>query len=1141
MANGPGWFNRRWMFKLVIGAGLVLIALLSWNGHQIWFGRALARQPLPLAQGEAAIELLKQRGEYASLQQAMETARYRANAEPQRAGEFAALNPAHELHARFTPQGVEVRRRSDEATPKLAMTLRGVGYGERQLPVSPGTVSAQDQRVEIHRNLSSESAIRNPQSAIVEWYINRPTGLEQGFTISQSPGERPASERLRLTLELSGEWRAKLSADGQAVEFSEALGGGMVRYDHLAVRDARGQTLPARMSLAERELRLEVEDAGAAWPVTIDPTISQQAYLKASNTEALDAFGHSVAVSGDTVVVGAPYESSNATGVNGNQTDNSAGGSGAVYVFTRSGGVWTQQAYLKASNTDAIDQFGYSVAVSGDTVVVGALAETSNATGVNGNQMDNSTFQAGAAYVFTRSAGVWSQQAYLKASNTGASDQFGWSVAVSGDTVVIGARNESSNATGINGNQTDNSAMISGAAYVFIRSGVTWTQQAYLKASNTGTGDMFGYSVSVSGDTVVVGAWSEDSNATGINGDQTNNLGFDSGAAYVFTRSADVWTQQAYLKASSNTGFRKYFGWSVAVSGDTVVVGAPYEDSNATGVNGNPADNSATNSGAAYVFTRSAGVWTQQAYLKASNAGVNDAFGWSVAVSGDTVAVATPFESSNATGINGNQMDNSAANSGAAYLFTRSGVTWTQQAYLKASNTDADDRFGESVAVSGDTVVVGAIQESSNATGINGNQADNSASNSGAVYVFANTPPGITAQADVSRQQGSPSANSTIATVSDAETAAGSLTVTVTSANPSNGVALSNLVNTNGTITADIVANCEATNASFTLQVSDGSLTTTAPLNVMVTANTAPALVYGNASVNVGASTTNSTATATDNGSITGYSVQSQGTYTGTVSVNASGVVSISNAGPVGAHTITIRATDNCGSMTDAAFTLQVINSAPTISAAAALPRQRGSAGLVSTIATVGDAETPVDSLVVMATTVPAGITVTSLTSAAGTVTANVAADCTATIGINVVVLTVTDANGGAATASLWINVTDNTAPAVTYADASANAGAATSNSPTVASDNGSITGYAIQSQGTYTGTISVSASGVVSISNASPPGNHVITVRATDNCNATTDAQFTLNVACPATVVTNGDDSGAGSLRQIIADACVG
>ncbi len=459
-------------------------------------------------------------------------------------------------------------------------------------------------------------------------------------------------------------------------------------------------------------------------------------YLKASNTGANDNFSDTVAVDGDTVVVGAYREGSNATGVNGDQTNNSALDSGAVYVFTRTSGVWNQQAYLKASNTEASDQFGTDVAVDGDTIVVGAVGEDSNATGVNGNQADNSASTSGAAYVFTRTGGVWSQQAYLKASNTGAGgDQFGVAVAVEGDTVVVGANLEDSNATGVNGDQANNSAANSGAAYVFTRTGGVWSQQAYLKASNTGADDRFGYDVAVDGDTMVVGANLEDSNATGVNGGQANNSASASGAAYVFTRTGGVWSQQAYLKAS-NTGADDYFGWAVAVDGDTIVVGAYQEDSSATGVNGDQVNNLAAQSGAVYVFTRTGGVWSQQAYLKASNTGAGDQFGRAIAVDGDTIVARAYQEDSSATGVNGDQTNNSASNSGAAYVFTRTGGVWSQQAYLKASNTEASDQFSSAVAVDGDTIVVGAVGEDSNATGVNGNQANNSAPDSGAAYIF---------------------------------------------------------------------------------------------------------------------------------------------------------------------------------------------------------------------------------------------------------------------------------------------------------------------------------------------------------------------------------------------------------------------
>jgi hypothetical protein len=460
-------------------------------------------------------------------------------------------------------------------------------------------------------------------------------------------------------------------------------------------------------------------------------------YLKASNTGANDRFGTSVSLSSDTLAVGSIFESSKATGVNGDQHDNSAEASGAVYVFRRTGALWTQEAYLKASNTDVGDAFGWSVSLSGDTLAVGAIYESSAATGVNGNQNDNSAQHSGAVYVFRRSGTVWAQEAYLKASNTDAGDAFGNNVSLSGDTLAVGAPFESSKATGVNGNQSDNSADKSGAVYVFQRSGTLWTQQAYLKASNTDAQDSFGTDVSLDGGRLAVGANGESSKATGVNGNQSDNNAKNSGAVYVFQRTGTVWSQQAYLKAS-NTDAGDDFGWQLSLSGDTLAVSAVDESSNATGINRDQTNNSATRSGAVYVFQfqHSGSGWIQQAYLKASNTDAGDSFGWSVSLSDDTLAVGALYESSKAMGVNGDQADNSAPGSGAVYLFRRTDDAWVQQSYVKASNTDAHDEFGLSTSVSGDTFAVGAPSEASDATGINGNQMDNSAGLSGAVYVY---------------------------------------------------------------------------------------------------------------------------------------------------------------------------------------------------------------------------------------------------------------------------------------------------------------------------------------------------------------------------------------------------------------------
>ncbi len=695
---------------------------------------------------------------------------------------FIARNPGQRWRTQFDGRGFVTTPDAGAWSWGLELVSYGRAGAERCVgivapaPSARGSTSSRcDATIPILRRCGQRVEY-DWDDVLTEWYINDQRGLEHGYTVHQRPeshrletgataitGKMPVPHHsvrphLQFTLAVRGNLAPRISGDGRNVTFVNAAGAAVVNYNGLTVFDATGAEVPAWFEEGSGQpsaagdqaglssfvighsqfLRIVIDDADAIYPLTIDP-VAQQAYLKASNTGANDQFGFAVAVSGDTVVVGAPLEDSSATGVNGNGANNSASNSGAAYVFVRNGsGVWTQQAYLKAPNAETGDGFGWSVAVSGNWVVVGAPFEDSSATttpGVLADPADNSAVDAGAAYTFVRSGTNWFHFEYLKASNTGANDQFGFAVAVSGDTVVVGAPLEDSSATGVNGNGANNSASNSGAAYVFVRDGI-WNVQAYLKASNTDAGDNFGTAVALSGDTVVVGTPGEGSSASGVNGNQADNGAGSSGAAYVFDRAAGgVWSQQAYLKAS-NSGAFDFFGQSVAVSGDTIVVGALGEDSAATGVNGNQVNNSASASGAAYVFVGDGTTWSQQAYLKASNTGAGDNFGHSVAASGDIVVVGARRESSSAMGVDGNQGSNSVPDSGAAYIFLRSGAVWNQQAYVKASNTDADDRFGSAVAVSGDTLVVGAYFEDSSATGVNGNQADNIAADSGAAYVF---------------------------------------------------------------------------------------------------------------------------------------------------------------------------------------------------------------------------------------------------------------------------------------------------------------------------------------------------------------------------------------------------------------------
>jgi hypothetical protein len=486
--------------------------------------------------------------------------------------------------------------------------------------------------------------------------------------------------------------------------------------------------------VVDSPVAVDAQDAPPS-PPTVPTTMT---YVKASN----DA-GHFgvVALSGDgnTFVVGAPSESSAATGIDGDQTDTSMPFSGAAYVFVRSGTTWVQQAYLKAANSTGNTNFGASLGISadGNTLVVGARFENSGA------------IASGAAYVFTRSGTTWMQQAFLKAPDADYLDDFGNALRLSSDgqTLVVGARGESSASTVINGDQADDSASGAGAAYVFARSGATWSLQAYLKASNTRAAAGFGRSVTMSanGNVVAVGAVAETSGATGVDGNQATANVFGAGAAYVFTRSATTWSQTAYLKAS-NTRPSSNFGWAIALSGDasTLAIAASQESSAATGINGNQSDQNAGSAGAVYVFTYNGATWAQQAYVKASNTDVGDFFGESIAVSGtgDRLLVGAGGEDSAAMGFGGDQQDNSLYLAGAAYLFGRTGATWSQLQYVKAINPQSNASFGSSydgnnvtMSSNGGVYAIGAVFERSSNHGV-GTTPDNSFGNTGAVYVL---------------------------------------------------------------------------------------------------------------------------------------------------------------------------------------------------------------------------------------------------------------------------------------------------------------------------------------------------------------------------------------------------------------------
>ncbi len=328
------------------------------------------------------------------------------------------------------------------------------------------------------------------------------------------------------------------------------------------------------------------------------------------------------------------------------------GDTGTAYVFVRNGTSWDFQAQLVPSSGFLGAWFGGSVAVEGDRAVVGARRDI-DSTGM---------IQPGRAYVFERTGTTWTETAVLEALDAFDTDWFGQSVDLSGDTIVVGS----------NFNQAT-VGFAAGAAYVFVDNGTAWAEQTKLIASDATGGDFFGWDVAVDQDTIVVGSEFDDDN------------GSESGSAYVFTRSGIVWTERTKLAPASGAAADDQFGVSVDIENGTIVVGAieaPFMAPCCTG--------------SAYVFTGSGATWSQEAQLTPTGGAAGDLFGSSVSLDGDTLAVGA---------INSDVM---GTDSGAAYVFSRVGTVWSQDAELRGSNSLTGDLVGDGLGLSGGVVVAGA-------------------------------------------------------------------------------------------------------------------------------------------------------------------------------------------------------------------------------------------------------------------------------------------------------------------------------------------------------------------------------------------------------------------------------------------------
>ncbi|HMV86208.1 MAG TPA: putative Ig domain-containing protein, partial [Blastocatellia bacterium] len=650
-----------------------------------WFSMRIVagREATPAAlHGATALERLKQDGQYESLQAAVSAARLsvtRVAQTPLGRAAWHAPNRAAGYDAYVTESGVSLAL--DRET-KVSLHLHSLGYGDALRTVGSGAVSGDGQSITIERE------------NIREWFVNGANGLEHGFTLNEAPRSRRNAAPLRLALQVGAGWRATAHADGQHVTLRNDHGQ-TIDYGKLSVRDAKWRAIPGKLTVANEQVVIEVADQDAAYPLTIDPLFTRGQTLLAEDPLPEAYLGQSVALVGDTALVGAPGDN---------------GARGAAYVFVRSGttsnAVWAIQTKLLAFDGAAGDAFGTSVALSGDTALVGA---PDGPGPVGGNQ--------GVAYVFTRNGTAWTQQRKLFA-NDGQNDvKFGTAVALDGDTALVGAPFQPT------------AGVTTGAAYIFTRNGTTWTQQPRLNANDAATGDQFGAAVALDGDMALIGA-------------PKNTVTFaNQGAAYAFTRNGADWVFQQRITASSQSAAGDNFGNAVALSGDQAAIGANLKGSDdrgkvftfrrgATGwgttssfempvpvagahfgtalaLRGNtmvvgaalgPIEAGADHR-SAYIYTLNGQTWVSVKQLGVGLGTPDDHFGYAVALDGNTVLVGVPFA------------DAATNNQGAVYTFVSLDSRHVEQQKLTAIDGAASDEFGNAVALDGDTVAVGVARD----------------------------------------------------------------------------------------------------------------------------------------------------------------------------------------------------------------------------------------------------------------------------------------------------------------------------------------------------------------------------------------------------------------------------------------------
>lgn len=500
---------------------------------------------------------------------------------------------------------------------KLSLTLHLKAWGRGNLLQSVRTVTP----------VITDSGARYVHKRLTEWWKILPIGFEEGFTLTKRPSGR-------------GILKLVLAANKSPRRIQDTLDFGRLRYGDLVVTDAAGKVVPSSLSTKGNFIHIDVDDAHAVYPLTIDPVVRLEQDVSANDGTPNDAFSWSVAVSGKTALIGAP-----ALTVNGRPYQ------GAAYIFSESNGSWHQVAKLTPSDGAAYVEFGVAVALSGNTALIGEVGPMEQAN----------TEGPGAAYVFANTNGSWQQVAKLTGSDEAVNDGFGTVVALSGDIAIVGA----SSAT-VNGHTS------AGSAYVFSGSNGIWAQAAKLTASNVFPGQTaagFGSAVAISGTTAIVGA----------------PLAYDgttfAGAVYVFNASNGAWPQTAKL-AESNESMDE-FGYAVALADATALVGAP--------------DAGTASQGAVYAFSETGGIWSQTANITASDTKSGDEFGNSLALSGATALIGASYADVGNVG-----------EAGKAYEFHELSGIWSQVSKFTGDKSYTT-WFGNKVALSGTTALVGAI------------------------------------------------------------------------------------------------------------------------------------------------------------------------------------------------------------------------------------------------------------------------------------------------------------------------------------------------------------------------------------------------------------------------------------------------